>query len=399
MSPRLIARSADLLRLREDGYNLEIRGDVLLVHHVPYATPGKTVARGTLVTQLELAGDATVQPTNHVAYFIGEAPSTKDGAPLSRAIIGSTPTEVGRVQVTHTMSKKPMTDGQRYRDYHHKVETYVALIAGPAQEIDPDVTARTYPVITPDPVDDEGSPFMYLDTSTTRNGLSDITNKLLTGPIAILGLGGTGAYVLDLVAKTPVEAIHLWDGDRFVQHNAFRAPGAPSVETLSTVPQKVAYYTGIYSSMRRRIVPHNAYLTEDNIDELRSMSFVFAAVDDGPSRRLIIARLEEFGIPFIDIGLGVEEVDGALLGQVRTTLSTPLQRRHVHANHRIPFSRADGVNDDYRRNIQIAPLNMLNAALAVTKWLKHLEYLIDLEHEHHSVYQTSGNHIINEDQA
>ncbi|NNM45228.1 ThiF family adenylyltransferase [Knoellia koreensis] len=399
MSQRRIARSPDLLRLHEDGYHLELRGDVLLVHGVPYANPSRQVVRGTLVTDLELAGDVTAQPSNHVAYFIGEAPSTKEGVLLTSVVIGSAPTDVGTVRVDHTMSKKPQSDGQRYRDYHHKVETYIALISIHAQQIDPEVTARTYPVIAPDPEEDDDSPFEYLDTSTTRNGLSDVSDKLRIGPVAILGLGGTGGYVLDLVAKTPVDAIHLWDGDRYVQHNAFRSPGAPSADTLATVPQKVTYFAAIYGNMRKRIVPHDAYLTEDNVEELREMSFVFVAVDDGPSRQVIITKLEEFGIPFIDVGLGIEAVDGSLLGQVRTTLSSPRQRAHVHDNRRIPFGRVDGVNDDYKRNIQIAPLNMLNAALAVTKWLKHLGYLTDLEREHHSVYVTSGNVIINEDQS
>ena len=50
--------------------------------------------------------------------------------------------------------------------------------------------------------------------------------------IIILGLGGTGSYILDLVAKTPVKEIHLYDGDTFYQHNAFRSPGAPSSDEL-----------------------------------------------------------------------------------------------------------------------------------------------------------------------
>ncbi|WP_318271316.1 ThiF family adenylyltransferase [Sphingobacterium cellulitidis] len=46
--------------------------------------------------------------------------------------------------------------------------------------------------------------------------------KLERQKIAIIGLGGTGAYILDMVAKTPVKEIHLFDGDSFDQHNAFR---------------------------------------------------------------------------------------------------------------------------------------------------------------------------------
>jgi hypothetical protein len=38
---------------------------------------------------------------------------------------------------------------------------------------------------------------------------------------------------LDFVAKTPVEEIHLFDSDVFLQHNAFRAPGAINKERFS----------------------------------------------------------------------------------------------------------------------------------------------------------------------
>jgi hypothetical protein len=396
MSPQLIARSDDLLRLREDGFHVEVRGAVLLVHDVPYVTPVKVVARGTLVTELELSGDATVQPANHVTYFVGEVPSTAAGNPLTSMIIGSQPTNVGTVAVNHTFSKKPQTDGQRYRDYHHKITTYIALLSQHARDLDPDVTAQTFPVITPDENDD--SPFEYIDTATTRAGITEIAQKLRTGPVAIVGLGGTGGYVLDQIAKTPVVGIHLYDGDRYVQHTAFRSPGAAAIDVLRTLPQKVDYYADVYSRMRKGIVPHDTFVTEDNVHELRDMVFVFLTLDDGPSRKMIVAKLEEFGVPFIDVGIGVERVDDALLGLVRTTLSTPEARRHVHDNHRVPFRNPAGAND-YRRNIQIADLNMLNAALAVIRWKKYVGFYTDLENEHHSVYMISGNSVINEDQA
>jgi hypothetical protein len=52
---------------------------------------------------------------------------------------------------------------------------------------------------------------------------------------------------------------------------------------------------------------------------------------------------------------------------VTATTSTPGHREHVRANKRITF--ADG-GDDYDHNIQIADLNMLNAAFAMIKWKK-----------------------------
>ena len=57
-----------------------------------------------------------------------------------------------------------------------------------------------------------------------RAGISDLNAMLRGQKIAIVGLGGTGSYILDLIAKTEVSEIHLIDADEFVNHNAFRAP-------------------------------------------------------------------------------------------------------------------------------------------------------------------------------
>ena len=59
--------------------------------------------------------------------------------------------------------------------------------------------------------------------------------------VAIVGLGGTGSYVLDMVAKTPVRQILLFDDDESLQHNAFRSPGTPTLDELLKAPKKVEY--------------------------------------------------------------------------------------------------------------------------------------------------------------
>ena len=56
MSQQLISRSADLKRLREEGYDLEIRTGYLLVKDVPYVNSRKEVKRGILVSKLTLGG-------------------------------------------------------------------------------------------------------------------------------------------------------------------------------------------------------------------------------------------------------------------------------------------------------------------------------------------------------
>ena len=390
MSHPLISRSPDLKQLQDDGYEVEVRSDHLLLNHIPYVTENRNIKRGTLVSELTLAGDATTRPNSHVMMFSGEMPCDQEGCPLTQIHLSSGHRELGAgLAIDHEFSSKPPGG---YPNYYDKMTVYEGIISGPAQLIDPSVTARTFAVVE---AQDEDSVFRYIDTASSRAGIGAVTEKLNVGAVAIVGLGGTGSYILDLVAKTPVREIHLFDGDRFGQHNAFRSPGAPSIETLKATPLKAAYFGNIYSEMRRNIFVHE-YIDESTVDDLRQMDFVFIVIDKGHSRKLVVEKLEEFGVPFIDVGMGVDEVDGSLLGQLRVTVSTDQARGHVQST--LPLSDGDG-EDDYSRNIQIADLNALNAALAVIKWKKLLGFYVDIEKENSSYYQIDGNKLINQDQT
>ena len=207
MSQRPINRSADLKRLRDEGYDLEIRSGCLLVKDVPYVNSNKEVKRGILVIKLVLAGDQTGRPDTHVAYFCGDHPCNEDGSEIAKIKHGSNAHSLADgLAVNHSFSAKPKP-ADAYPDYYAQVTTYVAILSGPAQRIDPALTAKTFPVVAPDAEDD--NPFNYCDTATSRAEIVDVTNKLKLRAIAILGLGGTGSYVLDLAAKTPVRRIHL----------------------------------------------------------------------------------------------------------------------------------------------------------------------------------------------
>jgi hypothetical protein len=353
----------------------------------------KEIKFGTLVSELSLVGDLTTTPGTHVVYFAGDHPCHKDGSEIIKIKHQSEQKRFDNdLVVHHSFSSKP--EGG-YKDYYDKMTTYVAIISSHAASIDPNVTARTFPVIEPEK---DESVFNYIDTASSRAEINLVTRKLEIGKIGIVGLGGTGSYVLDLVAKTPVREIHLFDGDKFSQHNAFRSPGAPSVDELRKAPRKVAYLQEQYSKMHRNIVAHDCYIDASNVDQLKSLNFVFLCLDNGTAKKLIVEKLEEFGISFIDVGMGVNLVDESLLGVLRITSSTGNKREHVRDKNRIPFSNGDG-NNDYDRNIQIADLNALNAALAVIKWKKLCGFYRDFENEHHSTYTIDGNKLINEDQA
>lgn len=223
-----------------------------------------------------------------------------------------------------------------------------------------------------------------------------MTEKLKVGPVAIVGLGGTGSYILDLLSKTPITEIHLYDGDRFAQHNAFRAPGAATREELEESPQKVDYLSTRYASMHRRIEAHDYYLDDSNLSELDAMAFIFIAIDDPDSKQPIIRHLERSEIPFIDVGMGIDEVDGRLRGLVRVTNATTSKRDHLGT--RISLESAGGA-DDYDQNIQIAELNALNAALAVIRFKKHFGFYSDDIGEHNTTYVLSESLLISEDRV
>lgn len=74
---------------------------------------------------------------------------------------------------------------------------YIEIISTPAMSLDKNVTARTFKVIN----NEERSIFQYIDSNATRANIWNINNKLSNQKIAIIGLGGTGSYILDLIAK------------------------------------------------------------------------------------------------------------------------------------------------------------------------------------------------------
>lgn len=387
MSRRPIALSPDLLRLQNEGYDLDIRGGYLLIRDVPYVTVAREVKRGVLISALDLSGDRTNKPSTHVAYWTGEHPCHSNGSKIGAIANSSEPQTLHDcVQADFTFSAKA-----DYRDFHHKMTTYIARITGEATKLDPSADARTYPAI-PAPAD--GSPFKYEDTASSRSGTGAANSKVAGQKIAIIGLGGTGVYVLDFVSKTAVAQIHLIDADTYFQHNAFRSPGAPSLEELQAKPKKVARFGAIYSSMHNGIVVHDEYMSKANLSLLDGLDFVFICMDRGPVKRIVVERLTANGTPFVEVGMGVVLEDGQLSGIVRVTTSSP-QTRELAAPH-ISYADDDGAANEYASNIQIAELNALNAAVAVVQWKRHFGIYRDARKAFYTGYSIVSGEIVNE---
>lgn len=389
-SREIIQNSPDLKRLFDDGFELTIKSSYLLVNSVPYLDAEKNILRGTLIFPLKMSTHVIVSPPeNHVAFFAGDRPHYADGSPINGIINNDRVTKLAEGIV----SKFQFSSFLENKDVNNeiKVRRYVDTLSDPAKEIDPSVTAQTRKIIEDE---DDNSPFVYQDTNSGRAQIVAITDKLKGLKIAIIGLGGTGSCVLDLISKTPVNEIHIFDDDEFSLHNAYRAPGAPTKEQLCRRMLKIDYLAEIYSRLHKRITTHQDRVDSNNVNKLEGFDFVFLCVDPSPDKAKIVEFLVSKKIPFVDTGLDLLKTpDDKLTGMVNLITVTPDYNNHID---KIP-TKSGGDNELYESNIQIIELNMLNAISAVIRWKKYYGFYLDERYEHESCYTIGPNMITNEE--
>ena len=230
------------------------------------------------------------------------------------------------------------------------------------------------------------SPFTIPNTFEARAAIGQVQNRIRGQSIAIIGLGGTGAYVLDLVAKTPVEEIHLLDSDDVEWHNLMRAPGAPTAEEIESVRnknlRKVDYYHAKYASLRKGISPHAFRVDSPSVfhEFLRDhpVDFAFVCIDQltdsGSARQDAVYRaLTEAEVPFIDSGVSITVDDRAVRGSITTSAYDSGSLAWEHA---IPNARVEGDVVGYR-NVQLPEVNASAASLAVMEWRRRTGQYVD----------------------
>ena len=385
MSRQLFNLNTDLRQLREDGYCVQVHGGYLVMKHVPYVNAEGRVSRGAFASTLHLAGDKTKPPQDHTVLFVGEQPYAGEGQPIIPHSNVNEQVADGLI-ATLKFSRKPP---EGYLDYYHQMTVYAGIFSSPAEAMEPESNPRVFRAAD----EDEESVFHYADTVTSRAGTGAVVDRLRGEQVAIIGLGGTGSYILDLASKTPVKEIHTFDADVLQTHNAFRSPGAASIEQLREEPSKVEHHLQTYGNMHRKIFAHAVMLDPSNLQLLDGVTFAFICIDNGAAKKAIFAKLEEIGAAFVDCGMGFDLIDGALTGIIRTTASLPGRREHIHGG-KISFA-GGGDNDIYTSNIQIAELNALNAAMAIIKWKKIRGFYHDSIGELESLYTTDVNSLLN----
>ncbi|MCY4096627.1 MAG: ThiF family adenylyltransferase [Gammaproteobacteria bacterium] len=187
--------------------------------------------------------------------------------------------------------------------------------------------------------------------------------------IAIVGLGGTGSHVLDLIAKTPVGEIHLYDNDTIKKKNTKRSPGP--IETCNDEPLKAEYYRRRYSEADQKIHAHCTAIDERNVEELSSFSTIFLCIDKSKIKERIVNICKESGIVLIIVGLDCS-FDGKRFDSM-VAVSVGQSGQYDHLNFITPVE--DEIESD--DNHQTIELNAINAALAVLKWKQILGLFSD----------------------
>ena len=228
-------------------------------------------------------------------------------------------------------------------------------------------------------------PFKIPNTFEARAALGPVQDRIRDQRIAIIGLGGTGAYVLDLIAKTPVPEIHLLDADQVEWHTFMRAPGAPTGDEIESqrrnAPTKVAYYRSKYAALREGIYPHAVRIDSPSMFgkflSSHPVDFAFVCIDqkkdsDSPRQDVVYEALSEAEIPFIDSGVSITLEDDTVRGAVTTSFYADGSEAWREA---IPNARVEGNVPGYRY-VQLPEVNALAASLAVMEWRRRTEQYV-----------------------
>ena len=347
----------DLKQLLERDYALSIVGAHLIVNDVYYLDANGALHKGRLAAKLNLpTPDALGPPYNHQMYWSGTDPHYGNGTAIPKLGTGTVSLPIGDTTYVRHLSNKP---DEGFATYSVMVEHYVSLISGPAEQ-KYGVSARTGATYDVPP---DTSPFKVRDTFSAKAEIMDLNQLVSDDRVAVIGLGGTGGFVLDFIVKTPVEAIDAYDFDTFKVHNGFRLPGDVPMDQFGHLKTEV--FRRKYELFRHGLTFHNKRIGAGDEALFADTTFAFVCIDDGEARAEICEMLTRLGIDLIDVGMGVEKEEGALDGLIRTTLFT--QATSAKAIQEVPLDRRteDGA---YRTFVQIAELNALNAATAVIRF-------------------------------
>lgn len=379
----LANRNPFIDQLVKQGYDVGFVNAHLVIFGVPYLNAVGELNYLDMISPLDLREEYLIdRPSDHKIYFSGEVPCNIDGQKISAGTGEEARVVSDQIIGNRMLSSKPA--GMRpYESIEEKIGQYLALISSPAVHKYPGVTPRR--ALTKH-LEAAGSPLRFPDTLSAREGVVELSLRLRGRKVAIIGCGGTGAYVLDYLAKTHLEEIHLFDNDIVHVHTLFRLPGVYGEKHLGV--HKVEVLAEVYGHFHSGIRPHIQHVDQSNISSLTEFDFVFTCVDDGPSRQTIAQACHSASVPFVDVGMGLNKGANGLYGFVRAAGGERGDFDKLNGSQYLPVQNAH--DREYRNQPQIAELNALNAAMAVVRFKQHMGFFDRLTDSHAAVFDVAG---------
>ena len=141
---------------------------------------------------------------------------------------------------------------------------------------------------------------MELRHSRNIPALSEGEQAILAGKtVAVIGCGGLGGHLTELLARVGVGSIRCVDGDVFEESNLNRQLLA-AMDTLGASKAKAAAERVTAIDPAVRVTAHPVFLTRDNARELLTgCDAVLDALDSIEARRILSEACVELGIPLI----------------------------------------------------------------------------------------------------
>ena len=360
------------------GFSVTVGHDVVEAKKVPCLLKGGVVGSCTISKSFD---PASGNPDNRIGGAAHGVRITTDGmydgrvydadgSPIGNQIDGDGQTW-SNISIRKGSQSSPEDDKSARDAVHRYAKHIVGAVAAAGYTETPSLARQ--------------GPFKIPNTFEARAAIGGVQDRIRDQRIAIIGLGGTGAYILDLVAKTPVAEIHLLDSDNVDWHNLMRAPGAPTDDEIEGLKKdtlsKVAYLLAKYDSLREGIQAHPVGVDSSNaFAEFLSqhpVDYAFVCIDqrkdcDSPRQDVVYAALAEAKIPFIDSGVSITLEDNSVRGAVTTSAYAPGSLEWKDA---IPNAGMTGDAPGYR-NVQLPEVNALAAALAMMEWRRRTEQYV-----------------------
>ena len=134
-----------------------------------------------------------------------------------------------------------------------------------------------------------------------KNGIfsKEEMDKLKTSKVCIVGCGGLGGYILELLARVGIGEITIVDGDRFDESNLNRQV-LSNAENLGEIKVAEARKRVQQINAEVKLNPIHDFLSIDNaISIIQGSDIVVDALDSIQVRKVLQSACEEVGIPMI----------------------------------------------------------------------------------------------------